>query len=51
VKEVLFENVVFIWNKGALQPGGVHQGHDFWNQNDSFLNQNDCASKRSIFNI
>jgi hypothetical protein len=23
VKEVLFEKVVFIWNKGALQPGGV----------------------------
>jgi hypothetical protein len=20
---VLFENVVFVWNKGALQPGGV----------------------------
>jgi hypothetical protein len=28
-----------------------HQGLDFWNQNDSFLNQNDCASKRSFFNI
>jgi hypothetical protein len=25
VKEVLFEKVVFIWNKGALQPGGVLQ--------------------------
>jgi hypothetical protein len=23
VKEVLFEKVVFVWNKGALQPGGV----------------------------
>jgi hypothetical protein len=23
VKEVLFEKVVFIWNKGALQPCGV----------------------------
>jgi hypothetical protein len=23
VKEALFEKVVFIWNKGALQPGGV----------------------------
>ncbi len=23
VKEVLFKKVVFIWNKGALQPGGV----------------------------
>jgi hypothetical protein len=23
VKEVLFEKVFFIWNKGALQPGGV----------------------------
>jgi hypothetical protein len=23
VKEVFFEKVVFIWNKGALQPGGV----------------------------
>jgi hypothetical protein len=23
VKEVLFAKVVFIWNKGALQPGGV----------------------------
>jgi hypothetical protein len=22
VKEVLFENVVFIWNKGALKTGG-----------------------------
>jgi hypothetical protein len=23
VKEVLFEKVVFVWNKGALNPGGV----------------------------
>jgi hypothetical protein len=23
VKEVLFEKVVFVWNKGALQQGGV----------------------------
>jgi hypothetical protein len=23
VKEVLFEKVVFVWNKGTLQPGGV----------------------------
>jgi hypothetical protein len=23
VKEVLFEKVVFVWNKGALQLGGV----------------------------
>jgi hypothetical protein len=23
VKEVLFEKVEFVWNKGALQPGGV----------------------------
>jgi hypothetical protein len=23
VKEMLFEKVVFVWNKGALQPGGV----------------------------
>jgi hypothetical protein len=23
LKEVLFEKVVFVWNKGALQPGGV----------------------------
>jgi hypothetical protein len=23
VKEVLFEKVAFVWNKGALQPGGV----------------------------
>jgi hypothetical protein len=23
VKKVLFEKVVFIWNKGALQSGGV----------------------------
>jgi hypothetical protein len=23
VKEVQFEKVVFVWNKGALQPGGV----------------------------
>jgi hypothetical protein len=28
-----------------------HQGLNFWNQNDSFLNQNDHASKRSFFNI
>jgi hypothetical protein len=28
-----------------------HEGYDFWNQNDSFLNQNDCASKRSFFNM
>jgi hypothetical protein len=28
VKEVLFEKVVFIWNKGALQPGVVlHKGY------------------------
>jgi hypothetical protein len=29
----------------------THQGLNFWNQNDSFLNQNDCASKRLFFNI
>jgi hypothetical protein len=23
VKEVLFEKIIFVWNKGALQPGGV----------------------------
>jgi hypothetical protein len=28
-----------------------HQGLNFWNQNDSFLNQNDHASKRSFFII
>jgi hypothetical protein len=28
-----------------------HQGRDFWNQNDSFLNLNDCASKRPFFNM
>ncbi len=32
-------------------PHHHHQGLDFWNQNDSFLNQNDRASKRSFFNI
>jgi hypothetical protein len=25
VEEVLFEKVVIVWNKGALQPGGVMQ--------------------------
>ncbi len=28
-----------------------HQGANFWNQNDSFLNQNDRASKRPFFNM
>jgi hypothetical protein len=28
-----------------------HQGLDSWDQNDSFLNLNDCASKRPFFNI
>jgi hypothetical protein len=28
-----------------------HQGADFWNQNDSFLNQNEWASKRPFFNM
>jgi hypothetical protein len=28
-----------------------HQGCDFWNQNDSFLNQNDHESKRPFFNM
>jgi hypothetical protein len=26
VQEVLFEKVVFVWNKGALQLGGVAKG-------------------------
>jgi hypothetical protein len=29
----------------------AHQGCDFWNQNDSFLNLNDCASKRPLYNM
>jgi hypothetical protein len=29
----------------------VHQGLDSWDQNDSFLNLNDCTSKRPFFNI
>ena len=29
VKEVLFEIVVFIWNKGALQLGGVLHKDDY----------------------
>jgi hypothetical protein len=29
----------------------LHQGLDSWDQNDSFLNFNDCASKRPFFNI
>jgi hypothetical protein len=29
----------------------VHQGGDFWNQNDSYLNQNDGKSKRPNFNM
>jgi hypothetical protein len=28
-----------------------HQGGDFWNQNDLFLSQNDCESKRSFFDM
>jgi hypothetical protein len=29
----------------------LHQGQDLWNQNDSFLNLNDCKSKRPNFNM
>jgi hypothetical protein len=39
--------------KGSMQVAShsLHQGCDFWNQNDSFLNLNDCASKRPFFNM
>jgi hypothetical protein len=29
----------------------LHQGGNFWNQNDLFLSQNDCESKRSFFDM
>jgi hypothetical protein len=28
-----------------------HQGGNFWNQNDLFLSQNDCESKRLFFDM
>ena len=32
-------------------PCKIHQGGNFWNQNDSFLSQNDRESKRSFFDM
>ena len=39
------------WELHITFKSNVHQGLDFWNQNDSFLNLNDRASKRPFFNI
>jgi hypothetical protein len=59
VREVLLEvedihKAILEWNKCHFHQADetpFHQGLDFWNQNDSFLNQNDHTSKRSFFNI
>jgi hypothetical protein len=43
----------FCWVPGmvCMAKWEVHQGLDSWDQNDSFLNLNDHASKRPFFNI
>jgi hypothetical protein len=60
LQEVLLEchghNSPHITDNGSTTINGIwatlaHLGLDSWDQNDSFLNLNDCTSKRLFFNI
>jgi hypothetical protein len=48
---VYYQNIHGILREDVMLDQDLHQGGNFWNQNDSFLSRNDCESKRSFFDM